>query len=106
MSGVTKVDGAAVRELLDSSEGTVVIDFFADWCAPCRAIGPGLADLAQSNSVPVLKVDVDEDGDLAQEFGVRSIPTVVRFDSGVEHARSIGFATPDQLAARLGFGRS
>jgi thioredoxin len=103
---VTQVDEISLRSMLDAADGTVVVDFSADWCAPCRAIAPELEQLARSEAVRVVKVDVDEASDLAQELGVRGIPTVVRFDAGLETARSVGLASAGELARRLSFETS
>lgn len=105
MSNVSKIDADAFDSILDGAQGSVVVDFFADWCAPCRAIAPALAELSSQQDVPVVKINVDDAPTLASELGVRSIPTVVRLDAGREVARSVGFADAKKLAHRLGFSR-
>lgn len=74
------------------------VDFYADWCAPCRALGPHVDDLAADSNV--FKVNVDESPELASRFGVRSIPTVVFFQDGVETRRLVG-PTPAQLVREV-----
>lgn len=73
-------------------EGVVLVDFFATWCGPCRMMGAVLEDIAKDleGQATVVKVDVDESGDLAREFGVMSIPTLIIFKNGVEQEKHIG----------------
>lgn len=74
-------------------EGFWIVDFYADWCGPCRMLAPVLEELKEN----VLKINVDEHEDLAQEFGVMSIPTLVFFKDGEEKQKIIGFRTADDL---------
>ncbi len=71
----------------------VMVDFFATWCGPCRMAGPVLDELAKEykDKVVIGKVDVDEEKDLAQQYGVMSIPTVIVFKEGKEVERITGF---------------
>ena len=74
-------------------EGVWVVDFYAEWCGPCRMLAPVLEELKEN----VLKINVDEHEDLAQEFGVMSIPTLVFFKDGAEKQKIIGFRNLDEL---------
>jgi len=66
-----------------SYSGLTVVDFYADWCAPCRALTPILEKLSDDlDDVQFLKLNVDESGDIAQKFGVSSIPTLIFFKNG------------------------
>lgn len=69
-----------------------MVDFWADWCGPCKMLGPTIEELAQQYDGRVLvgKVNVDEETDLAREFGVMSIPTVVFLKNGREFDRKVG----------------
>lgn len=71
----------------------VMVDFFGTWCGPCRMAGPVLDNLAEEykDKVVIGKVDVDEEKDLAQQYGVMSIPTVIVFKEGKEVERITGF---------------
>jgi thioredoxin 1 len=74
-----------------SQPGRVVVDFYAQWCPPCRALAPLLERFAAENAerVKVVKVDSDSDEDLAATFGIRTIPTLIAFQDGQEVARAI-----------------
>ena len=74
-------------EALAAAEGLVMIDFWAAWCGPCRAVAPVLDELSAAHDVPVLKVNVDENPGLAARYGIRSIPTILFVKDGevVDH---------------------
>ncbi len=72
----------------------VLVDFYADWCGPCRALGEVLETLENVN---ILKVNVDEHQDLAVRFGVMSIPTMIIFKNGIEVKKQIGMLPKEEL---------
>jgi len=80
------------KEVLEA-EKPVMVDFFAEWCGPCKMAGPVLEELAKDykDKVIIGKIDVGQDQTLAQKFGVRSIPAVIVFKDGKEVNRQIGF---------------
>lgn len=101
---VTATDTKGLKELLGEGK-PVVVDFHADWCRPCHALAPEIEALAGDlgEQTRFVKVDVDENPDLAQELGIMSIPTVIHFSSsGEEVARNIGAARADDLKKALG----
>ena len=80
----------------------VLVDFYADWCAPCRMVAPFVDDLAKEHAGRVLvgKVDTDRAPDVALRYGIRSIPTIIVFQDGAEVERSVGFE-PERLKSLL-----
>lgn len=73
----------------------VLVDFYANWCGPCKMIGPELE--RAEGDVKVIKVDVDEFEDIAKEYGVMSIPTLILFNEGKEIKRNIGFIDKERI---------
>jgi thioredoxin 1 len=85
------------KEVLQSQR-PVIVDFYADWCGPCKMISPVLEEIAyQQSEIKIVKLDVDTHPLLAQQFGVMSIPTVIAFKDGKEYKRRIGFANKQIL---------
>lgn len=74
--------------------GVVMVDFWAEWCGPCKMAAPVIDGLANeyAGKVIVAKLNVDAEPEIAQKFGVMSIPTVILFKDGVELARQVGFS--------------
>jgi thioredoxin 1 len=90
-------------EVLTSAE-PVLVDFWAPWCGPCKILGPIIEELAaetEGKGVKVGKVNVDENGMLAQQYGVMSIPTVMIFKGGQPVKQWVGVQKKDALAAAL-----
>ena len=84
------------------SEQVVLLDFFASWCGPCRMVGPIIDEIAEENAdIRVGKVDVDAESDLAAQFQVYSIPTLVVMKDGKVLAQSTGAKNKQQILAML-----
>ena len=88
-------------EVLQARE-PVLIDFYADWCGPCKMLSPIIDEVAQENDdIKVVKVNVDESSDIALEYKVMSIPTLVVIKNGQEVARSIGVIDKSEIKDML-----
>ena len=87
----TKVENE--EEFTEATQDRVVVDFWGSWCGPCLRLAPVLEEM----DVPVVKVDVDENPELAQEHGVMSLPTLAVFEGGEELDRIVGTAQRSQI---------
>ena len=85
-----------------SSEKLTVVDFWAEWCGPCRMVGPAVEQLSQtmSDKIKIAKLNVDENKEIAVKYGVRSIPSLLLFKAGKEIARTVG-AAPKEAYQKL-----
>ncbi len=98
---VQKIDRANF-EAIKSQSKTVLLDFYADWCGPCRMVSPIVDEIAEEREdIVVGKINVDECPDLAGEFGVFSIPTLVVMKNGEIVSKSAGARPKDQILAML-----
>ena len=80
------------------SKGLTIVDFFATWCVPCRMLAPILEDVSETrDDAKFLKVDVDENYDLAKSFGIMSVPTVLFFKDGILVDKSIGLINSEKI---------
>ena len=89
-------------EQIKNGDKPVLIDFYADWCGPCRMVAPVVEEIAQENeNIVVGKINVDDEPELAQAYGVMSIPTLIVLKAGEEVARSTGARPKAQIQAML-----
>lgn len=98
MSTAKVTDANFEAEVLQSSE-PVVVDFWAEWCGPCKMIGPSLEEIAteMQGKVKIAKMNVDENPGVAGKLGVRSIPTLMLFKDGKLAAQKVGAAPKGEL---------
>ena len=103
-----KVDNSNFQaEVLDSTQ-PVVVDFWAEWCGPCKMIGPSLEEISNemAGKVKVAKLNIDENPELAAKFGVRSIPTLAMFKGGEVADIKVGAAPKTALSAWISGARN
>ena len=82
-------------------EGLVVVDFYATWCGPCKMIGPVLEELSQELEIKVVKVDVDEHLEIAKNFAIMSVPTILIYKNNEIVDKLIGFMPKDELKEKI-----
>jgi thioredoxin 1 len=94
---------ATFDELINSSSEPVIVDFWAEWCGPCKMIAPILEEIANDHDgkVTVAKLNVDDSPELARRFDVMSIPTLIVFQDGAAKKRLVGAKGKGQLVAEL-----
>lgn len=101
MSEVLHISDASFEQEVLRSEVPVLLDFWAPWCGPCKMIAPVLDELATEfgDKVKIAKINIDENEQVAAQFGVRSIPTLMLFKEGKSVATQVGALPKSQLAA-------
>ena len=81
----------------DLTKKKVLVDFYATWCGPCKMLSPVLDDLSDEIDIDIIKIDVDKHNDLARQYGVMSIPTLILFENNNEVKRTLGFMDKDKI---------
>ncbi|MDR2968190.1 MAG: thioredoxin [Tannerellaceae bacterium] len=97
-----EITDANYREYLDSGK-PLVLDFWAEWCGPCRMVAPIIEELAEvyKGHVAIGKVDVDENNDVASEFGIRNIPTILFFKDGKLVDKQVGAVSKSIIEGKI-----
>ena len=100
---ITKITASEFDEKVLKATTPVLVDFYADWCGPCKMAEPILDELSNTytGKVAFVKVNVDEAGEVAGKYGVMSIPTTVLFNKGAEVSRQVGFAGKESFESLL-----
>jgi thioredoxin 1 len=78
-------------------EDRILVDFYADWCGPCRMIGPFLEEIQSEMGIKMVKVNIDESPEIASNYGVMSIPTLIIFKNGEKISTNVGAASKARL---------
>ena len=102
MVGVITLTNSNFDEVIATSTQPVLVDFWATWCGPCKMVSPIVDEIAEEEDVTVGKVNVDEEPELAQRFGVMSIPTLLVFEGGKLVNKAVGARPKDDILDMLG----
>jgi len=102
-TGSVVIDNRTFEQEVLQSETPVVVDFWAEWCPPCKKIAPVLEEIAaeKNGALKIAKLDADEFPDVAQRFGVQGLPTLLVFKNGQEVARILGYRNKVQLLQQI-----
>lgn len=101
-STVDVTDNNFSSEVLNSDK-PVLVDFWAEWCGPCRMVAPVVEEIAREyDNIKVCKLNVDDNQYTVAQYGVMSIPTLILFENGKEKERVVGYMPKAQLVSRLG----
>jgi thioredoxin 1 len=102
MADITNVTDNSFQAEVIESETPVLVDFWAPWCGPCRAVAPELEALAaEREDLRVVKLNVDDNQQTAANYGVMSIPTMILFRNGAEATRIVGTAKKNRIESQL-----
>ncbi len=95
-------DDSFTTDVIEAS-GPVLVDFWAEWCGPCKMIGPSLEEISEElgEQVTIAKLNIDDNPDAPGKYGVRGIPTMILFKNGLPAATKVGAAPKSQLKAWL-----
>ena len=99
---IIKIENGNFEKEVLKSETTVVVDFYADWCGPCKMMSPIIDKIAEENiDIKVGKLNVDEAQEIAVRYNVMSIPTIILFKNGIEFKRLVGVTSKNNILNAL-----
>lgn len=100
---ITELDSSSFESTISDTSVPVVVDFWAPWCGPCKAIAPILEELADElgAAVKICKVNVDNNSEIAGKFEIRAIPTILIFKDGAVAETVVGLTSKDDLKSKL-----
>ena len=103
MSAALEVNDGTFEQEVVKSATPVLVDFFATWCGPCKAVAPILDEIGKelAGKLKVVKVDIDNSGEVTASFGITSVPTLVLVKGGKEVGRILGAAPKRELMAKI-----
>lgn len=103
MADIINLNEQSFNDAITSATGPVLVDFWAPWCGPCKAIAPLLEEIAGelAGQAAITKVNVDENGNIASKYGVRAIPTLILFKDGKQVDTIVGMIGKDDLKAKI-----
>lgn len=101
MSGLINLNKITFQEKVIESKGKIIVDFWAEWCGPCKLLSPILEEVSNILDIKIYKVNVDENPSLAGQFGIKSIPTIVIFDDGVRVKEVVGLRPKEEIIEKL-----
>jgi thioredoxin 1 len=101
--GIITLTSSTFDEIVNSSDKPILVDFWAEWCGPCKQIAPILAQIGQENAdrIIIAKLNVDDYGDIAGRFNVMSIPTMLLFDKGEIKTKIVGAMPKGRMLEEL-----
>ena len=95
---IIKIKDEEFEEKVLKNNKKVLVDFYADWCGPCRMLSPIIEEIAKENDeYEFVKVNVDDCPDVSRKYGIMSIPTLIVFENGVEKKKTLGFHSLDEV---------
>lgn len=101
MKGLINLNEITFQEKVIESKGKIIVNFWAEWCGPCKLLSPILEEMSNTLDIKIYKVNVDENPSLAGQFGIKSIPTIVIFDDGVRVKEVVGLRPKEEIIEKL-----
>ena len=103
MAGLIELNASTFTDTVTNASDPLVVDFWAPWCGPCKAIGPILEEIAEEldGQVQICKVNIDDNRDLAVELGIQSIPTLFFYKNGEKKGDQVGLVSKGDIVSKI-----